>query len=124
MTAWGLTSGEKRRWIVAEILVLAGVIALAVAVPNLHALRWHVAAMLIGECLTGFFAVWTVHHGCDSRTTVARTQRGRWVNRFCYSMFYHAEHHLFPLVPTCHPGALAERIDRATSAFVDQQVIS
>jgi fatty acid desaturase len=79
--------------------------------------------MLIGECLTGFFAVWTVHHGCDSHTTTARTQRGRCVNRIYYSMFYHAEHHLFPLVPTCHLGRLAERIDRASSAFAEQQVI-
>jgi fatty acid desaturase len=38
-------------------------------------------------------------------------------------MFYHSEHHLFPSVPTCHLGALAERIDGADSAFADQQVV-
>jgi hypothetical protein len=27
------------------------------------------------------------------------------------------------LVPTCHLGRLAERIDRASSAFAEQQVI-
>jgi fatty acid desaturase len=122
-TAWSLASRLKRRWIVAEVLAITGVIVLAVAAPNLHALRWHVAAMIVGECLTGFFAVWTVHHGCDSHAIGARTQRGRRVNRLCYSMFYHAEHHCFPLVPTCHLGALAERIDRVNSGFADQQVI-
>ena len=123
ITAWGLASAPKRRWILAEALAIAGIILLAVAVPNLHALRWHLTAMIVGECLTGFFAVWTVHHGCDARATVARTQRGRWINWLCYSMFYHAEHHLFPMVPTCHLGVLAERIDRANSALAVQQVI-
>jgi fatty acid desaturase len=122
-TGWCLASSIKRRWIVAEFLAIASVIALAIVVPHLHALRWHVMAMTIGECLTGFFAVWTFHHGCDSHTTVARTQRGRWVNWFGYSMFYHLEHHLLPSVPSCHLGALAERLDRADSAFAIQQVV-
>jgi fatty acid desaturase len=121
-TAWRLASDPKRRWMVAELLAIAVVIIMALLVPSLHALRWHVAAMIMGECLTGFFAVWTVHHGCDSHSTVARTQRGRWVNWLCYSMFYHSEHHLFPLVPTCHLGALAHRIDGADSEFADRQV--
>jgi fatty acid desaturase len=121
--AWSLASAPKRRWMVAEIISFTIVIALAIIVPNLHALRWHVATMIVGECLTGFFAVWIVHHDCDTHTTMARTQRGRWVNRLCYSMFYHAEHHLFPLVPTCHLGALAERLDAANSAFAVRQVI-
>jgi fatty acid desaturase len=123
VTAWHLATGPKRHWIIAELLVIAVVLAWAFVFPNLHTLRWHVSAMVVGECLTGFFAVWTVHHGCDSHSTMARTQRGRWVNRLCYSMFYHAEHHLFPLVPTCHLGALAQRIDSATSAFAERQVI-
>jgi fatty acid desaturase len=122
-TAWDLASGIKRRWIVVELLAVVAVIIMAIVTPHLHALRWHVAAMIVGECLTGFFAVWTVHHDCDSHSTIARTQRGRWVNSVCYSMFYHSEHHLFPSVPTCHLGALAERIDRADSAFADQQVV-
>jgi fatty acid desaturase len=69
--------------------------------------------MLAGECLTAFFAVWTVHHDCQEND-LARTQRGRWINRLCYSMFFHAEHHLFPAVPTCHLEALARRLDEAT----------
>jgi fatty acid desaturase len=38
-------------------------------------------------------------------------------------MFYHAEHHLYPQVPTCHLGVLAERLDRSNAAFAALQVI-
>lgn len=122
-TAWRLGSRIQRRWIIAELLGLLLVILLAMAVLSLHALRWHVVAMMAGESLTGFFAVWTVHHGCDAAGLFARTQRGRWVNRLCYDMFYHAEHHLFPLVPTCHLSLLAARLDAATPEIAWQQVI-
>ena len=67
----------------------------------------------LGESLTGFFAVWTVHHGCDPHGLHSRTQRGRWMTWISYSMFFHAEHHLFPAVPTCHLARLAERLDAA-----------
>ena len=30
-------------------------------------LRAHVATMIVGQCFTAFFAVWTVHHDCDRR---------------------------------------------------------
>lgn len=122
-TAWRLSGRKKRCWILAELLGVIIVVALALTLPEWRALRWHVAAMLAGECMTGFFAVWTVHHGCDSHHTLARTQRGRWVNWFTYSMFYHAEHHLFPQVPTCRLGVLAQRIDEAHPSFADEQVI-
>ncbi len=114
-TAWRLGSPAKRRWIAAEVVGLLAVLILAIAAPALHALRWHVGAMLIGESMTGFFAVWTVHHGCEPEGLFARTQRGRWVNRLCYGMFFHAEHHLFPAVPTCHLPILAERLDTASA---------
>jgi len=32
-------------------------------------------AMIAGQCLTSFFAVWTVHHDCDESTPLARTLR-------------------------------------------------
>jgi hypothetical protein len=53
-TAWGLASGLKRRWMIAEVLAIAGLVGLTVAAPSLHALRWHVSAMIIGECLTRY----------------------------------------------------------------------
>jgi len=120
--AWRLGSSIKRRWIFAEVVGVLAVFLTAVFVPNL-ALRGQVAAMLVGESMTGFFAVWTVHHGCEADGLFARTQRGRWINWFCYSMFYHAEHHLFPLVPTCHLFRLAARLDTAVPEVQWKQVI-
>lgn len=111
-TALRLGSPAKRRWILAEVAGIAGVVLAAVFL-DLPALRWHVAAMLLGESLTGFFAVWTVHHGCDPDGLYARTQRGRWITWLSYSMFFHAEHHLFPAVPTCRLARLAKRLDAA-----------
>lgn len=73
--------------------------------------------------LTGFFAVWTVHHGCEPHDVLARTQRGRWINRLSYSMFFHVEHHLYPAVPTCHLWRLAERLDAAASGATLKQVV-
>lgn len=111
-TAWQLGRPAKRRWIAAEVLGILGIVAVALALP-VPALQWHVAAMLIGESMTGFFAVWTVHHGCDPHGLHSRTQRGRWMTWISYSMFFHAEHHLFPAVPTCRLARLAERLDAA-----------
>lgn len=117
-TAWALASpslsgSNRQRWIAAEVLGVFGIVAAAMTVSDLPALRWHVAAMLIGESMTGFFAVWTVHHDCAPDGLFARTQRGRWMTRISYSMFFHAEHHLFPAVPTCRLARLAERLDAA-----------
>jgi fatty acid desaturase len=119
-TAWRLGSPAKRRWIAAETAAFLAVAVLAIVIP---ALRGHVLAMLVGESLTGFFAVWTVHHDCEPEGLFARTQRGRWVNRLCYGMFYHAEHHLFPAVPTCHLPILAERLDTAMTGAGWKQVV-
>jgi fatty acid desaturase len=122
-TAWRLGSPAKRRWITAETAAFLAVAVLAIVIPGLPALRGHVLAMLVGESLTGFFAVWTVHHDCEPKGLFARTQRGRWVNRLCYGMFYHAEHHLFPAVPTCHLPILAERLDVAMTGAGWKQVV-
>ena len=111
-TAWRIGTPAKRRWIAAEVLGILLLIGAAIALP-LPALQWHVAVMLVGESMTGFFAVWTVHHGCDPHGLHSRTQRGRWMTLISYSMFFHAEHHLFPAVPTCRLARLAERLDAA-----------
>ena len=68
--------------------------------------------MAVGQCLTAFFAVWTVHHGCDRTHYIARTLRHRIKNAITFNMFLHIEHHLFPAVPTCHLPELSRRIDR------------
>jgi fatty acid desaturase len=123
--AWRLGSRAKRRWVAAELLAITLVVGAAVALP-IPALRWHLAAMLTGEWLVGFFAVWTVHHGCDPhhahQPRIARTQRGWLKNFMTYSMLYHIEHHLFPAVPTCHLPELARRLDAAAPDIADLRV--
>jgi fatty acid desaturase len=110
LSACRLGNREKRAWIARELIGIVFVIGFTFCLPAWSALRWHVAAMLAGECFTGFFAVWTVHRGCGVHEP-GRTQRGRWLNLISYSMFFHAEHHLFPAVPTAHLAELAGRLD-------------
>lgn len=97
-----------------SVLMLVAIAAFIIAVFFRHItfLQYHVLAMLAGELLTGFFAVWTVHHDCDEEV-FARTLSRQWKNRLTYNMFYHLEHHLFPGVPTIKLPILAARIREA-----------
>jgi fatty acid desaturase len=113
-----LTLGRARArrraaWIIAELALIALWGALAFGWLDVPALRIHFALMAIGQCMTGFFAVWTVHHGCDPRRHIARTQRGWIKNLISYEMFFHVEHHLFPAVQTRRLPELARRLDAA-----------
>lgn len=110
---WGFRLGNfnQRCWIVFEVVAIAVALVLVFFVLDNFALKCFAIVMAIGECFTGFFAVWTVHHDCD-KAHVARTQRGWLKNFVSYNMFYHLEHHLFPNVPTCHLPELARRLDR------------
>jgi fatty acid desaturase len=123
LSAWRLASRRKRLWVAGELLVIALVLFCAFCLTHWTPLRWHYGAMLTGECCTGFFAVWTVHHGCHSHEP-GRTQRGRWLNLISYSMFFHAEHHVFPAVPTAHLHELARRLDTASPTFAIRPVLS
>ncbi|MGB0521555.1 MAG: fatty acid desaturase family protein [Flammeovirgaceae bacterium] len=111
---------ETKKWVRFEL----GAIALCYGVifwigPPL--LVYHAIAMIIGECLTAFFAVWTVHHHCDDDMP-SRTLRGGWKNFLTYHMFYHMEHHLFPKVPTINLPKLAQRIDQEIPELKKKQV--
>jgi fatty acid desaturase len=121
-SAWRLANRPKRAWIACELGVIALVLAVMIFCCPSTALRWHFFAMLAGECFTGFFAVWTVHHDCESMEP-GRTQRGRWLNWLSYSMFLHAEHHLYPAVPTIHLLMLAERLDMLRAPRRDRLVV-
>lgn len=128
--AWRLGNRRDRAWIALE-LVMCACTALVVFVflragalgGLIGALRWHMAAMAVGECMTAFFAVWIVHRGCEHDGQIARTQRGWMKNLVSYSMFYHLEHHLWPAVPTCHLPRLAERLDRVEPGVRERQVV-
>lgn len=108
-SAWKLGNARDRRWIALEIGLVA-----VVAMLGLYSAvaAWHIAAMIVGEWLTAFFAVWIVHRGCDEHT-IARSQRGP-LAYLSYSMLYHLEHHRYPAVPTVHLAELARRLDALT----------
>jgi fatty acid desaturase len=121
VSAWR-TSPGLRVWIAAESTLIAALVLCAVLWPH-PLLVYHVLVMLAGECLTAFFAVWIVHRGTETHVYPARTQRGRMANGISYGMFLHAEHHLFPSVPTCHQSVLARRIDEQFPGLAAMQVL-
>ena len=116
--AWQLATRRQRGWIAAELAGIGMMITIGLVFPGYLSL--FLAAMVVGECFTGFFAVWTVHHDCNYPHENARTQRGRWINFISYNMFFHAEHHLFPAVPTGHLPELAARLDGAATRKTKQ----
>jgi fatty acid desaturase len=103
----------QRGWIIAELGGNVAVAGLMFGVLAPGPLQFHLLAMACGQCLTAFFAVWTVHHGCQRAGTLARTVRNRFRAAITFSMFFHLEHHLFPQVPTARLHLLARRIDAA-----------
>jgi len=105
-------SPRQRRWIGVELLANAVWIALVFAFLDNRVLQYHVMAMALGQCLTAFFAVWTVHHDCSDGAFPARTIRNPLKAWLTYAMFYHVEHHLYPAVPTRRLPILARRLDR------------
>ncbi len=121
LAAWRLAPPPQRRWIVTELVLTAAWLAVVFSVLDLPVLRYHVTAMAAGQCLTAFFAVWTVHHDCDRRP-FARTLRNRLKSAIAMDMFFHVEHHLFPRVPTCRLARLAARLDRVAPELSRQQV--
>jgi fatty acid desaturase len=120
--AWRHGGRRLRRWMILELFVGVVWIALVFAVWQTAVLRYHLVAMAVGQCFTGFFAVWSVHHGCDRSVHIARTLRGAFRNALSFSMFYHVEHHLFPRVPTCRLRLLARRLDKAVPELREKQV--
>lgn len=113
VTALRFGDRKLRTIVLAELSMTALGIFMVFGVWHNAILRYQALAMAAGQCLTAFFAVWTVHHHCDRTHFIARTLRNRVKNRITFNMFRHIEHHLFPRVPTCHLPELSRRIDRA-----------
>jgi len=99
-------------WITAELMANLFWLPLVIGPFATSIPRYHVLTMLAGQSLTAFFAVWTVHHGCKPGV-IARTIRSRLRSAITFDMFYHLEHHRYPMVPTAHLHLLAARIDAA-----------
>lgn len=115
-------NAATRRWTWVELALVAGVWLLAVFTQQ-DWLRYHVAAMMVANALVGFFAVWSVHHGCEAHGVFARTERRLWCNRLTVNLLYHVEHHLFPAVPANHLPALALRLDQAAPQWTGKPVL-
>ena len=101
----------QRKWMMAELLANIMILIIVFVVLDITVLKYHFIAMLIGQCMTAFFAVWTVHHDTEDHVYMARTVRNEFKRVVTYNMFYHVEHHLFPAVPTRHLHILAKRLD-------------
>ena len=114
---WQLGNSKYRKNMLLELFSVAIFIGITFYF-KIDFLIYHIIAMIIGEFLTAFFAVWTVHHDTQENPGYARTQRSWWKNKLTYSMFYHLEHHLFPAVPTIKLSELAKRIDEALPEIV------
>ena len=112
-----------KRWIIFEVSVILFIFFITYFIIRIDWITYHVSVMIIGECFTSFFAVWTVHHDCDSEQLHSRTLRGAVITKIFYNMFYHTEHHLFPKVPTCHLPELAARIDRVMPEIKNKRVL-
>jgi fatty acid desaturase len=123
LNAWAVGSVTQRKWIAAELIANVVWVVLVFVFFDVAWLKYHVIVMAIGQCWTSFFAVWTVHHDCETDEFMARTVRSRWKNWVTYSMFFHVEHHLFPRVPTCKLNQLAKRMDAVAPELVYKQVI-
>ena len=78
----------------------------------------YVALMLMANLVAPMVGIWAVHRHCEDSPVDARSCRSRVINALTCGMFYHAEHHLFPAVPTCHLAELAERIDATGASFL------
>ena len=124
MIQWfGLTHGSHRnRLLVAvDMLLILGVIVTAFITMH-PVLVYHVLVMILANAMVGFFAVWSVHHGCDE-LVYARSERHPLINLLTFNLLYHIEHHLFPAVPTNHLPLLAKRLDTHAPQWTQQPVI-
>ena len=119
---FGLRHGSRRnRLLVALDMVLILAIIASACITMHPVLMYHVLVMILANTMVGFFAVWSVHHGCDE-VVYARSERHPLVNLLTFNLLYHIEHHLFPAVPTNHLPLLAKRLDAAAPQWTQQPV--
>lgn len=124
MIQWfGLTHGSRRNRILVACDMLLIFAVIATAFITMHpVLVYHVLVMILANTMVGFFAVWSVHHGCDDMV-YARSERNLLINVLTFNLLYHIEHHLFPAVPTNHLPRLAKRLDANAPQWTQQPVI-
>jgi fatty acid desaturase len=114
--AWRDGGAVHRRRMLMDAGLNLAMIGTAIG-SRLGFLTYHVAMMLVAQCLTAFFAVWITHHDC-APGQVARTQRAPLINWLSYNMFLHREHHLFPAVPVRRLGVVAQHLHAVGAILV------
>ena len=120
---FGLTHGSRRNRILVGFDMLLIFAVIAAAFITMHpVLVYHVLVMILANTMVGFFALWSVHHGCDDMV-YARSERHPLINVLTFNLLYHIEHHLFPAVPTNHLPRLAKRLDAVAPQWTQQPVI-
>ncbi|MGO2364536.1 MAG: fatty acid desaturase family protein, partial [Psychrobacter sp.] len=124
MIQWfGLTHGSRSNRMLVGLDMLLIFAVIATAFITMHpVLIYHVLVMILANTMVGFFAVWSVHHGCDE-IVYARSERYPLINVLTFNLLYHIEHHLFPAVPTNHLPRLAKRLDAIAPQWTQQPVI-
>lgn len=125
MIQWfGLTHGSHRNRLLVAVDMLLIIGVMVTAFITMHpVLVYHVLVMILANAMVGFFAVWSVHHGCDE-LVYARSERHPLINLLTFNLLYHIEHHLFPAVPTNHLPLLAKRLDTHAPQWTQQPVIT
>lgn len=120
---FGLTHGSRRNRILVAFDMLLIFAVIAIAFITMHPiLMYHVLVMIVANTMVGFFAVWSVHHGCND-VVYSRSERHPLINLLTFNLLYHIEHHLFPAVPTNHLPILAKRLDAVAPQWTQQPVI-
>ena len=120
---FGLTHGSRRNRMLVGFDLLLIFAVIATSFITMHpVLIYHVLVMILANIMVGFFAVWSVHHGCDE-VVYARSERHPLINLLTFNLLYHIEHHLFPAVPTNHLPILAKRLDANAPQWTQQPVI-
>lgn len=117
--AWRNGGPKWRRRLIVDGVVVAGVVS-AIFALGLTFLLLHLAAMVVAQCMTAFFAVWITHQGTAHSGLAGRSQRGL-LARAAYLMFYHREHHLVPKVPVSRLPELAEKLDAQVPGYANSR---
>lgn len=111
---YGFMKGNSRQrsWQIFELaLICLFIVCSAALAPNISAPFTFILIMVCANCLSGFFAVWTVHRDSADTHLESRSQRGWFKNILVLNMFYHLEHHLYPRIHTSKWPELARRLD-------------
>ncbi len=111
---WALQNPNGRRnWIVAEGIVVAGVVLLSVI-----AVQWSIVpCVYAGLMIAGSWVIPLVTsylpHNPDASDALHQTRlfRGLLVRIVAFDHLYHLEHHLYPAVPHQNWPRLAQRLD-------------